>query len=63
MFIKKDLRKIHEILEDENDERHDMKLSKRLVMIAKVLMIAADVVMCVLDVIYHKVTNHKISDV
>jgi hypothetical protein len=30
MFIKKDLRKIPEILEDENDERHDLKLSKRL---------------------------------
>jgi hypothetical protein len=29
MFIKKDLRKIHEILADEADERSAMRLSKR----------------------------------
>jgi hypothetical protein len=29
MFIKKDLRKIPEILEDAEDERRDLKLSKR----------------------------------
>lgn len=29
MFIKKDLRKVHEILGDESDERLALRLSKR----------------------------------